>query len=161
MQFININHPEQKVTFPEAVVTGLGKGQGLFFPERLEPLQDVRALLEMDFVERSQIVLRHLVGTAMPAHVLDPCVEAAFDFPVPLEPVSGRVYALELFHGPSLAFKDFGARFMAQCLASFSGGRHTTILTATSGEYRGGGGAGRFSASPASMSWCSIPPRAR
>jgi len=134
MLFININHPEQKVTFPEAVLTGLGKGQGLFFPERLEPLQDIPSLLKMDFVERSKILLRHLVGDAMPAQVLEKCVEAAFDFPVPLVRVSGRVYALELFRGPSLAFKDFGARFMAQCLASFSGERHTTILTATSGD---------------------------
>lgn len=134
MQFININHPEQKVTFPEAVVTGLGRGQGLFFPERLEPLQDIPSLLNMGFVERSKVLLQYLVGEAMPAHELDACVEAAFDFPVPLAPVSGRVHALELFHGPSLAFKDFGARFMARCLASFNTERHTTILTATSGD---------------------------
>ena len=104
MQFININHPEQKVTFREAVVTGLGKGQGLFFPERLEPFEDIQTLLEMDFVARSKVLLQYLVGGAMPAHVLEACVEKAFDFPVPLAPVSGRVYALELFHGPSLAF---------------------------------------------------------
>jgi len=134
MQFINISHPQQRVTFPEAVVTGLGKGQGLFFPERLEPLRDIRAMLEMDFVERSKVLLQYLVGEAMPAQVLEACVEKAFNFPVPLAPVSAHVYALELFHGPSLAFKDFGARFMAQCLASFSGDRHTTILTATSGD---------------------------
>jgi len=134
MQFINISHPEQRVTFPEAVITGLGKGQGLFFPEKLEPVRDIRTLLEMDFVERSKVLLRYLVGEAVPAQVLDACVEKAFNFPVPLAPVSAHVYALELFHGPSLAFKDFGARFMAQCLASFSGERHTTILTATSGD---------------------------
>lgn len=134
MQFININHPEQKVTFPEAVVTGLGKGQGLFFPERLEPLANIQGLLEMDFVERSNIILRHLVGDAMPAEVLKSCVEKAFNFPVLLKPVSAKVSALELFHGPSLAFKDFGARFMAQCLSSFSTGQRTTILTATSGD---------------------------
>jgi len=134
MQFININHPEQKVTFPQAVITGLGKGQGLFFPEHLAPLEDIQALLEMDFVERSKILLQHLVGDAMPAPVLQDCVEKAFNFPVSLATVSEQVYALELFHGPSLAFKDFGARFMAQCLASFSSNRHTTILTATSGD---------------------------
>ncbi len=134
MQFININHPEQKVTFPEAVVTGLGKGQGLFFPEQLAPLENIQALLEMDFVTRSKVLLQHLVGDAMPAHVLGACVENAFNFPVPLVPVSAHIHALELFHGPSLAFKDFGARFMAQCLASFSRDQHTTILTATSGD---------------------------
>ncbi|MGA9572756.1 MAG: threonine synthase [Lysobacterales bacterium] len=134
MQYININHPEQKVTFPQAVTTGLGRGQGLFFPERLDPLEDIPALLEMGFVERSKFLLQHLVGDAMPAQVLGACVEQAFNFPVPLAPVSPGVYALELFHGPSLAFKDFGARFMAQCLASFGTDQHTTILTATSGD---------------------------
>jgi len=134
MQFINISHPEQKVTFPQAVITGLGKGQGLFFPEHLTPLENIQALLELDFVERSKILMQHLVGDSMPANVLQACVEAAFNFPVILAPVSGHVYALELFHGPSLAFKDFGARFMAQCLASFSTHQRTTILTATSGD---------------------------
>lgn len=133
-QFINIAHPEQRVSFAQAVVTGLGKGQGLFFPERLEPLADMQGLLEMGFVERSTVILQHLIGESMAADVLQACVEKAFDFPLMLEPVSDRVFALELFHGPSLAFKDFGARFMAQCLAGFNTGRRTTILTATSGD---------------------------
>jgi len=134
MQFINISHPEQKVTFPEAVITGLGKGQGLFFPEHLAPLDNIQGLLDMDFVERSKVLLQYLVGDAMPKEALNACVEKAFNFPVTLTPVSGQVNALELFHGPSLAFKDFGARFMAQCLASFNTGQRTTILTATSGD---------------------------
>jgi len=134
MQFINISHPEQSVSFPEAVVTGLGKGQGLFFPEQLEPLDDIQGLLEMDFVSRSTVILQHLVGESMAPDVLQSCVENAFNFPVELVEVSEGVHALELFHGPSLAFKDFGARFMAQCLAGFNKGQRTTILTATSGD---------------------------
>ena len=134
MQYINISHPEQKVTFPQAVVTGLGKGQGLFFPEQLKSLDDIQGSLDMDFVSRSKIILQHLVGDAMTADVLQDCVERAFNFPLKLEPVSEGVFALELFHGPSLAFKDFGARFMAQCLAGFSANQRTTILTATSGD---------------------------
>ncbi len=134
MQYINISHPEQKVTFPQAVVTGLGKGQGLFFPEKLKPLDDIQGLLKMDFVSRSKIILQHLVGDAMDEDVLQDCVEKAFNFPLRIEAVSEDVFALELFHGPSLAFKDFGARFMAQCLASFSTSQRTTILTATSGD---------------------------
>ncbi len=134
MQFINISHPEQKVTFPQAVVTGLGKGQGLFFPEKLEPLDDIQGLLEMDFVSRSKVILQYLVGDAMATDVLQDCVEKAFNFPLELTDVAERVHALELFHGPSLAFKDFGARFMAQCLGSFNPDQRTTILTATSGD---------------------------
>jgi threonine synthase len=134
MQFINISHPEQKVTFPQAVITGLGKGQGLFFPENLAPMDNIQELLDMDFVSRSKVLLGYLVGDAMPQEVLQACVENAFNFPVPLVKVSEKVHALELFHGPSLAFKDFGARFMAQCLASFNTDQRTTILTATSGD---------------------------
>jgi threonine synthase len=134
MQFINIKHPDQKVTFPEAVITGLGKDQGLFFPQHIKPLDDIPSLLDMDFVARSKVILQHLVGDAMPEDVLQSCVEEAFNFPVTLAPVSDRIFALELFHGPSLAFKDFGARFMAQCLSSFNAVQRTTILTATSGD---------------------------
>jgi threonine synthase len=134
MQYINIKHPEQSLPFPQAVITGLGRNQGLFFPQRLETLPDVTALLALDFVERSVHILQYLVGDSMSPEVLRHCVEQAFDFPLELARVSERVFALELFHGPSLAFKDFGARFMAQCLASFSGRQRTTILTATSGD---------------------------
>jgi threonine synthase len=134
MQYINIKHPEQKLSFPEAVMTGLGKGQGLFFPEKLEPLEDIPKLLDMDFVSRSTVILQYLIGDAMPAEVVRDCVEKAFNFPLEMTSVSESINALELFHGPSLAFKDFGARFMAQCLASFNKGQHTTILTATSGD---------------------------
>lgn len=134
MQFINIKHPEQKVSFSQAVVTGLGKGQGLFFPEKLEPLKDIPALLEMDFVSRSTVLLKYLIGDAMPGEVVSECAKNAFSFPLPLTPVSEHVHALELFHGPSLAFKDFGARFMAQCLTAINAEQRTTILTATSGD---------------------------
>ncbi len=134
MQFINIKHPAQSVSFPQAVVTGLGRDRGLFFPARLEPLGDIQGLLEMDFVARSTIILQHLVGDSMAVDVLQDCVKRAFDFPVSLVAVAESVHALELFHGPSLAFKDFGARFMAQCLARFGTGQRTTILTATSGD---------------------------
>lgn len=134
MQYINIKHPDQRVSFPEAVVTGLGKGQGLFFPEKLTPLDNIPALLEMDFVSRSTLILQTLIGDVMAADALKDCVEKAFNFPLILTPVSENIHALELFHGPSLAFKDFGARFMAQCLASFNVNQQTTILTATSGD---------------------------
>ncbi len=134
MPYINISHPEQSVSFPEAVLTGLGKGQGLFFPQHLTVLADIPGLLAMDFIARSAVILQHLIGDAMTGNEIKRCVRNAFNFPVNLERVSDRVYALELFHGPSLAFKDFGARFMAQCLASFSDAEKTTILTATSGD---------------------------
>lgn len=134
MRYINIAHPEQEVTFAEALVQGLGRGQGLFFPEKLEPFADIPALLKMDFISRSSAILQYLIGPVLSAQDVHQCVEAAFNFPLQLEPVSDNVYALELFHGPSLAFKDFGARFMAQCLTRLRGKAPITILTATSGD---------------------------
>jgi len=134
MRYLNIAHPNQTASFAEALVMGLGKGQGLFFPEKLEPFKDIQTLLDMDFVCRSSVILNYLVGPVLTADDLEGSVANAFDFPLELEQVSGHIYALELFHGPSLAFKDFGARFMAECLARLGGGKRVTILTATSGD---------------------------
>ncbi|MFM2480247.1 threonine synthase [Celerinatantimonas sp. YJH-8] len=134
MKLYNIKCPEQQVSFAEAVQIGLGKEQGLFFPAELTPLADVDALLDLDFVTRSSQILHHLIGDELSYDDVQKMVQAAFTFPVPLKEVSAQVHALELFHGPTLAFKDFGARFMAQCLKKFAADRKITILTATSGD---------------------------
>ncbi len=134
MNLINIKHPDQRVSFREAVLSGLGRDQGLFFPQSFEQLPDLDKLLEETFVPRSVAVLKHLIGNEVRLETLHNMVSSAFDFPLeaPLLPDGTR--ALELFHGPSLAFKDFGARFMACCLAEFHDGGPMTILTATSGD---------------------------
>jgi threonine synthase len=132
--FYNLRYPEQRVSFPEAVRIGLGRDQGLFMPEELRPLPDLEARLDLPFAERSALILSHLVGDAVPAPEMREIVANAFNFPVPLKEVFSGVHALELFHGTSLAFKDFGARFMAQCLARFRKPGPMTILTATSGD---------------------------
>lgn len=134
MKLYNIKCPEQQVSFAQAVQIGLGREQGLFFPQDLTPLVDIETLLEQDFVTRSSHVLHHLIGDELSYDTLYGMVERAFDFPLPLAKVSDNIHCLELFHGPTLAFKDFGARFMAQCLAQFSQGKKMTILTATSGD---------------------------
>ncbi len=134
MSLINIRHPEESVTFGQAVVRGLGSRQGLYFPRDLRPLADVDALLEQDFISRSAAILGHLTEHALPPEMMREFVTQAFDFPIKLTPLADGTRALELFHGPSLAFKDFGARFMARCLEEFRGGEPVTILTATSGD---------------------------
>ncbi|CAM4154205.1 threonine synthase [Pseudoalteromonas ostreae] len=134
MQLHNLKDDSQKVSFVEAVKTGLGRNQGVFFPESLVPLADVDSLLDMDFVTRSSKILSHLIGDELPADTVTQMVQNAFNFPVKLVEVEKNIYCLELFHGPTLAFKDFGGRFMAECLAQFSQGEKTTILTATSGD---------------------------
>ncbi|TMP60900.1 threonine synthase [Pseudoalteromonas sp. S1610] len=134
MQLHNLKEYSQKVSFVEAVKTGLGRNQGVFFPESLAPLSDVDALLDMDFVTRSGKILSHLIGDELPSDTVAQMVKNAFNFPVKLVEVEDNTYCLELFHGPTLAFKDFGGRFMAECLAQFNHGEKVTILTATSGD---------------------------
>jgi threonine synthase len=132
----NIKVPAQQVSFLDAVRIGLGEQQGLFFPDSW-PKLDVDALLEMPFAERSAVILQALIGDELPQEELSALVAEAFAFPAPLAEVTEEVACLELFHGPTLAFKDFGGRFMARALMASqqrSGVKKTTIVTATSGD---------------------------
>ena len=134
MNLYNIKHPEEQVNFVQGVRQGLGKDQGLFFPEVLPKFDDIDALLALPLVERSQKILSALIGDELPQETLNAMVKNAFTFPAPLAKVNDDIYALELFHGPTLAFKDFGGRFMAQALSAVRGDGKITILTATSGD---------------------------
>lgn len=134
MNLYNIKHPEEQVNFAQGVRQGLGKDQGLFFPEVLPKFEDIDTLLALPLVERSQKILSALIGDELPQETLNAMVKNAFTFPAPLAKVNDDIYALELFHGPTLAFKDFGGRFMAQALSAVRGDGKITILTATSGD---------------------------
>lgn len=134
MELYNLKHPSQKVSFTQAVKLGLGKDRGLFFPVSIPKLDNVDALLAMDFVERSKAVLGAWLADELGQEMVDGLVERAFNFELPLTKADDRRFCLELFHGPTLAFKDFGARFMAQCLNSLAQEDKLTILTATSGD---------------------------
>ncbi|WP_277207941.1 threonine synthase [Vibrio misgurnus] len=134
MKLYNIKQNDEQVSFGQAVRQGLGRNQGLFFPAHLPKFDDIDALLAEDFVSRSSKILAALIGDELPVEKVRAMVDAAFQFPAPIKKVKQGVYALELFHGPTLAFKDFGGRFMAQSLAAVSNGGKITILTATSGD---------------------------
>ncbi|WP_114632985.1 threonine synthase [Vibrio splendidus] len=134
MKLYNIKENDEQVSFGQAVRQGLGRNQGLFFPSELPKFDDIDALLAEDFVPRSSKILSALIGDELPKEQVAQLVDAAFQFPAPIKQVKDGVYALELFHGPTLAFKDFGGRFMAQSLAAVSDGGQITILTATSGD---------------------------
>lgn len=136
MMLRNIKVPAQQVSFLEAVRIGLGEQQGLFFPDSW-PKLEINALLDMPFAERSAVILQALIGDELPQAELSALVAEAFAFPAPLAAVTDQVACLELFHGPTLAFKDFGGRFMARALMASqkrSGVKKTTIVTATSGD---------------------------
>ncbi|TFH91703.1 threonine synthase [Vibrio ouci] len=134
MKLYNIKENDEQVSFGQAVRQGLGRNQGLFFPQELPKFDDIDALLAEDFVSRSTKILSALIGDELAEEKVNSMVDAAFQFPAPINKVKDGVYALELFHGPTLAFKDFGGRFMAQSLAAVSDGGKITILTATSGD---------------------------
>ncbi|EPO0024699.1 threonine synthase [Vibrio alginolyticus] len=134
MKLYNIKENDEQVSFGQAVRQGLGRNQGLFFPSELPKFEDIDTLLAEDFVSRSTKILSALIGDELTEEKVNALVDAAFQFPAPINQVRDGVYALELFHGPTLAFKDFGGRFMAQSLAAVSDGGKITILTATSGD---------------------------
>ena len=134
MQFNNLRDSLDTVDFQTAVRRGLGRNQGLYFPTDIPALEDIDQLLQEDFVTRSAVLLSRFTGDSLAPDVLQQMLKTAFNFPLPLVPVTEQISSAELFHGPSLAFKDFGARFLAQCLNQFAGDQALTILTATSGD---------------------------
>ena len=133
MLLTNIKFPAEQVSFLQAVRQGLGQQQGLFFPSHW-PKLDIDRLLAMPLVERSSVILSALIGDEVNAAEVAQMVQQAFTFPAPLAEVADELACLELFHGPTLAFKDFGGRFMAQALAKAQSGKDATIVTATSGD---------------------------
>ncbi|MBK0001081.1 threonine synthase [Erwinia sp. S38] len=137
MKLYNLKDHNEQVSFAQAVKQGLGSQQGLFFPLELPEfeLTDIDALLEEDFVTRSSKILSAFIGDEIPKDQLLARLKTAFTFPAPVASVTDDIASLELFHGPTLAFKDFGGRFMAQMLSHVSDAdEKITILTATSGD---------------------------
>jgi len=134
VQFYNLKENDEVVSFAQAVKQGLGRNQGLFFPEKIPAFDNINELLALPFVERSVKVLQPFVEASLTEAELTKIVTQAFNFPAQIQPIDEKRAILELFHGPTLAFKDFGARFMAQCLQTFSKDKKITILTATSGD---------------------------
>ncbi|MFJ5428519.1 threonine synthase [Pectobacterium actinidiae] len=136
MKLYNLKDHNEQVSFAQAIKQGLGSQQGLFFPLELPEFDrtEIDALLDLDFVTRSSRILSAYIGDEIATETVFERVKAAFAFPAPVAPVAEDIAALELFHGPTLAFKDFGGRFMAQMLTEVSGDEKITILTATSGD---------------------------
>jgi threonine synthase len=141
MRLISTAGAAPPADLPTALRAGLAPDGGLYLPECLEPLPDAAraALRGGAFPDTALTVARHVLGGEPPAAALGGIVRAALDFPIPLVPLGERLYALELFHGPTCAFKDVGARFLARLLAHYHGDAEPplTILVATSGDTGG------------------------
>lgn len=147
MHFLSTNNPDLRVSLGEAVLKGLPKDNGLFMPLEIEPLSEAfwAGARHMPFAELAFSMTRQLLSGSLPDHVLRQIVTDACTFDAPLLAVGDR-YVLELFHGPTLAFKDFGASFMARLMGHLV--RHSSaelqILVATSGDTGGAVAAGFF-----------------
>lgn len=135
--FVNIVDASQQLSFSAAVLAGLGSNDGLLMPHALEPLTDLDALLGMDRVQRGTQLLQHLIGADPLADAVPEILQQLLDFPLPLVELDEHTSVLELFHGPSKSFKDFGAGFLIACLQRLPSERRRVILTATSGDTGG------------------------
>ena len=128
-------------TFKQALFLGQAPDGGLFVPASLPPLptSDRTTLPNLTFPERSFIAARHLLGDEIAPTTLRTAILEALDFPIPLREIEPNIHLLELFHGPTHAFKDVGARFMARMMAALydPGDPPLTILAATSGDTGG------------------------
>ncbi len=137
MKFYSTNNKETRVSLKEAVLQGLAPDNGLYMPVTIPRLPDqfFRELHAKSFPELSFEVASHLIGGDIPDTELKKIIDQTITFEAPLVKV-GDYYSLELFHGPTLAFKDFGARFLAGLLGYYAKqqDKEVTILVATSGD---------------------------
>lgn len=142
MKYYSLNHNSPKVSFEQAVIQGLAPDKGLYFPERILPLptsffDNIEKLSNEEIAYQS---ILQFVGDEIPEAELRQIIAETLSFDFPVIKVTENVYSLELFHGPTMAFKDVGARFMSRCLAYFNRknpNQKNTVLVATSGDTGG------------------------
>jgi threonine synthase len=141
MLFYNLNKTSEKVDFRTATIMGLGSDKGLFFPEYIPtmPKDFIRDIEKYSNEEIAWQVMSPYVGDSIPEKELRQILRETIAFEIPLVSLNEKISTLELFHGPTLAFKDVGARFMSRCLGYFMKGqtRPVTVLVATSGDTGG------------------------
>jgi len=142
MNYSSLNSNSSKVSFLEAVKKGLAPDRGLYFPEKLPTLsaEFISQISSMSNHELAFHAIHPFIGKDLTEKELKTIIEDTLCFEFPVVPLTNSIASLELFHGPTLAFKDVGARFMARCLAYANqkeNGEKLTILVATSGDTGG------------------------
>lgn len=141
MLYYSLNGYPGKVDFQQATLRGQAPDKGLYFPESI-PRWDQDFINNIKHLEQSEIaflVLKPYVGECIPERILKEIIRDTLSFEMPLKQISEEIYSLELFHGPTLAFKDLGARFLSRCMGYFSSldKKNKVILVATSGDTGG------------------------
>ena len=138
MKYYSTNKSVPKVSLEEAVVKGLADDKGLFMPERIETFEPAffDEIHKLSFQEIAFEVAKKFFGEDVPEETLKQIVYDTLSFDCPIEHVNDNIYSLELFHGPTLAFKDVGGRFMARLLGFFlkDNSNEVNVLVATSGD---------------------------
>ena len=138
MKYYSLNRKAEEVSFKDAVIKGLAKDKGLYFPEKITPLS--KSFFEnidtLSDVEIAFEAIKQFVTPEIPERILKKIIEETLSFDFPIVSLSKNISTLELFHGPTMAFKDVGARFMERCLGYFNkdNTNQVTVLVATSGD---------------------------
>lgn len=141
MTYYSLNNTAEKASFKEATIKGQAPDRGLYFPEQI-PVLPQNFIREIDRYSREDIAFRVMqpyTAASLPDQELRRILSETINFDFPLVKVTDTISALELFHGPTLAFKDVGARFMSRCLGYFvrDNDQPVTVLVATSGDTGG------------------------
>ena len=136
MKWVSTRGASPPISFVDALFAGTAPDGGLYMPERLDPLPPgtLERLAGADVVTIGTTIGAHLLKDEITEPAMNALVRDALGFPIPLVQITDRVWVLELFHGPTLAFKDVGARVQARLLHHFTDGTPLTILVATSGD---------------------------
>lgn len=141
MMYYSLNKKSPDVSFREALVNGLAPDRGLYFPRQITPLPSsfFDSIQDLSKTDMALEAIRQFVEPDIPNEALKTIIDDVLQFDFPLVEIEKNIAALELFHGPTMAFKDVGARFMARCLGYFSSGEDNeiTVLVATSGDTGG------------------------
>jgi len=141
MNYYSLNGQSPKVNFKEATIKGQAPDRGLYFPEFIPALPKgfIENIDNYSYEEIALTVISPYIADTIPVSELKKIVSETINFDFSLISVNDNIYSLELFHGPTLAFKDVGARFMSRCMAHFTrnNDKHVTVLVATSGDTGG------------------------
>lgn len=141
MNYYSLHHKSPKTTFKNAVINGIAQDRGLYFPENITPLSRdfIKNIENYSNHEIAFEAIKQFVGDEIPENKLKEIIAETVSFDFPVVPINKNIGTLELFHGPTMAFKDVGAKFMAKCLEFFNKDNddEVTVLVATSGDTGG------------------------
>lgn len=141
MKYHSLNEISPETTFKDAVIRGIAPDKGLYFPDSITPLSTEfwESLGKMNNQDIALEAIRQFVEPDIPEDILKEIISETLSFDFPVVNLSKNISSLELFHGPTMAFKDVGAKFMAKSLEYFNqdNEREVTVLVATSGDTGG------------------------